>query len=95
LYRTISSCELQFIKPTLDIEQLAFTLNPMRRTNFHSNVEVAMLNVVHQLSSFCALCFAIFANEVVFLSPVCSCVRRKFPRGGQVSSQSCDLTNQL
>jgi len=24
-------------------------------------------NVVHQLSSFCALCFAIFADEVVFL----------------------------
>jgi len=24
-------------------------------------------NVVHQLSSFCALCFAIFADEVVLL----------------------------
>ena len=27
-------------------------------------------NVVHQLSSFCALCFAIFADEVVLVSPV-------------------------
>ena len=27
--------------------------------------------------------------------PVYSGVRRKFPRGGKVSSQSCDVTNQL
>jgi len=27
--------------------------------------------------------------------PVFSGVRRKFPRGGQFSSQSCDVTNQL
>jgi len=26
---------------------------------------------------------------------ILSGVRRKFPRGGQVSSQSCDVTNQL
>jgi len=26
----------------MDIEQSAFTMNPMRRTNLHSNVEVSM-----------------------------------------------------
>jgi len=46
---------------------VTFTINPMRRTNLHSNVEVVMSNLVHHLSSFCALCFAIFADEVVLL----------------------------
>ena len=43
-------------------------MNPTRRTNLHSNVwSCHAFNVVHQLSSFCALCFAIFADEVVLL----------------------------
>jgi len=50
------------------MEQSAFAMNPMCRTNLHSNVELVMLlNVVHQFSGFCALRFAIFADEVVLL----------------------------
>jgi len=44
--------------------EVTFTMNPMRITNLHSNVEVY---VVHQLPSFCALCIAIFADEVIRL----------------------------
>jgi len=47
---------------------VTFTMNPMRKTNLLSNVwSFHACNVVHQLSSFCALCFAIFADEVVLL----------------------------
>ena len=44
--------------------EVTFIMNPMRITNLHSNVEVY---VVHQLPSFCALCIAIFADEVIRL----------------------------
>jgi len=45
-----------------------FTMNPMRRTNLHSNVwSCHAFNVLHQLPSFCALCFAIIADEFVLL----------------------------
>jgi len=40
-----------------------------------------------------------FSTQICFFSrPACvgfSNLRRKFPRGGQVLSQSCDVTNQL
>jgi len=54
------------IKLTLDIEQKAFTMNPIRRTNLHSNVElVTLLTLCTNFQVFAR--FAIFADEVVLL----------------------------
>jgi len=52
---------LQCIKPTLDIEHQAFTMNTMGRTNLLSNVEVVMLltlctNFLLFAHFFCNLC---------------------------------------